>query len=163
MKHFQHSLTIAASPAAVYDALSTIAGLRSWWTQDCAGATGVGDTVHFRFGACYKDMRVEQSEPCKLVRWHCTRAHVEAESVTKHDEWLGTEPMFHLSDAGQGNTRVDFAHVGLVSSLECYGICLNGWLHFLGSLQQYLETGAGTPYLFVPPAQTTPMERSKAA
>ena len=163
MKHFQHSITIAASPATVYAALSTITGLRSWWTQDCDGATGVGDTIHLRFGACFKDMRVERTVAAQEVRWRCTRAHIEADLVTTQDEWVGTEPVFHLSDAGQDRTRLDFEHIGLDSSLECYGICLNGWQHFLGSLQQYLETGEGTPYLFVPPAQTAAIERSKAA
>jgi uncharacterized protein YndB with AHSA1/START domain len=163
MKHYQHSLAIAASPAAVYAALSTIDGLRGWWSQDCDGSTAVGDTIHFRFGTCYKDMRVQRLEPGREVRWHCTRAHVEADSVTRPDEWVGTEPVFRISDAGQGRTQLAFEHVGLLPSLSCYGVCSQGWQHFLGSLQQYLETGTGAPYIPLRTPQPQSMTRRTAA
>ncbi|MES2073202.1 MAG: SRPBCC domain-containing protein [Pseudomonadota bacterium] len=165
MKHYQHSLTIAANPAAVYAALTTTAGLRGWWTQDCEGAAAeAGGTIHFRFGACYKDMRVERLEAGREVRWQCTRAHIVADSVTRTDEWVGTQPVFRISDAGQGRTRLDFEHIGLVPSLECYDLCYKGWQHFLPSLQQYLETGAGTPYARdSQQAHNTSLERSQAA
>lgn len=163
MKHYQHSLTIAASPAAVYAALTTIEGLRGWWTQDCEGATDVGGTIHFRFGACYKDMRIERLEPGREVRWQCTRAHIAADTVTRADEWVGTQPVFRISNEGQGRTRLDFEHIGLVPSLQCYDLCYKGWQHFLGSLQQYLEAGAGTPYAPDSAPRKTSMERSQAA
>ncbi|HEY0062847.1 MAG TPA: SRPBCC domain-containing protein [Telluria sp.] len=163
MNHFQKSVTMAARPEAVYAALTTIAGLRNWWTQDCDGSTAVGGTIHFRFGACYNDMRVEAAQAAREVRWHCTRAHTIGETITRPDEWVGTEPVFHLHDAGQAGTRVDFEHRGLLPSLECYGICENGWAHFLGSLQQYLETGEGTPYTGAPAAPSHTLEKRAAA
>lgn len=147
MKNYQHSLIIKTSPAATYTALTTVPGLRAWWSKDCEGGTEIGNTLYFRFGACYKDMRIEQLEPDNTVRWLCTRAHIVAESVSRPDEWVGTQIVFRLSDAGQGKTRLDFEHIGLVPSLECYALCQNGWQHFLGSLQQYLETGTGTPFM----------------
>lgn len=163
MNHFQHSLNIAASPAAVYAALTTTEGLRDWWTQDCDGSPTVGGTIHFRFTSCWKDMRVELAEPGREVRWLCTGAHIEAESITRPDEWVGTRMVFRMSDEGKGQTRLHFEHIGLEPSLECYGMCSQGWQHFLGSLQQYLETGEGTPFQLVPHSQPQPMERSKAA
>lgn len=163
MKNFQQSLNIAASPAAVYAALATIDGVRDWWTMDCDGSADVGGTIHVRFGTCYKDLRVERLEPGRAVRWLCTRAHIAVEAVTRHDEWVGTEMVFRIDGEGQGRTRLEFEHVGLVPSLQCYGVCNDGWRHFLASLQQYLETGEGTPYIPVPIPQTQSMERSAAA
>jgi len=168
MKNYQHSLTIAATPAAVYAALTTIDGLRAWWTQDCEGTTEVNGIIHFRFGASHKEMRIERLEPGREVRWQCTRAHIAADSITRKDEWVGTEPVFLISDAGpghekQGRTRLDFEHIGLVPSFECYGLCYKGWQHFLGSLQQYLETGEGTPYAPESAPCNASMERSQAA
>ena len=163
MKHYQHSLTIAATPAAVYAALATTEGLRAWWTQDCEGATEVGGIIHFRFGSSYTDIRIELLEPGREVRWHCTRGHIAADSVTRKDEWVGTQLVFRMSDAGQGRTRLDFEHIGLVPSLECYGLCDKGWQHFMGSLQQYLETGEGTPYIADGGAGNASKERSQAA
>jgi uncharacterized protein YndB with AHSA1/START domain len=163
MKSYQHSLTVAATPAAVYAALTTNEGLRAWWTQDCEGATEVDGIIHFRFGSSYNDMRIERLEPGREVSWQCTRAHTAADAITRKDEWVGTQPVFRISDAGQGRARLDFEHIGLVPSFECYEPCDKGWQHFLGSLQQYLETGEGTPYGPDSPSCNASMERRQAA
>lgn len=147
MEHFQQDLNIATKPESVYAALTTIDGLRGWWTQECDGAAGVGQTIHFRFGSCFKDMRVASLQPGREVRWHCTRAHIDVAGIAHHAEWLGTEPVFTLTPDGKGGTDLHFEHHGLLPSLECYGICLQGWQHFLASLRQYAETGTGTPYI----------------
>lgn len=163
MNHFQKTLTVAASAADVYAALSTIEGVRGWWSQDCDGSSAVGGTIHFRFGTCFNDMRVERLVPDREVRWHCTRAHTVGDAVTNETEWVGTELVFHLREAGPGKTQVAFEHIGLVPSLECYDMCLKGWAHFLNSLQQYVETGEGTPYVGNLNPQSKTMERSAAA
>lgn len=163
MNHFQQTLTVAASSADVYAALSTMDGVRGWWSQDSDGSSAVGGTIHFRFGTCFNDMRVERLEPGREVRWHCTRAHTVGDAVRNEGEWVGTELVFHLSEAGPGKTRIAFQHIGLVPSLECYGMCLKGWAHFLNSLQQYVETGEGTPYVGKPNPQSHSIERSAAA
>ncbi len=163
MNNFKHSMTVAADPSAVYQALATIDGLRGWWTTDCEGAEQVGGIIHFRFGTTAKAMRIEQLAPGSEVRWRCTEAYIDAASIVHKDEWVGTEMLFGLSVAGDGQTRVDFEHIGLVPSLECYGICRKGWQHFLASLQHYAETGDGTPYASVCIGQTQTMERSAAA
>jgi uncharacterized protein YndB with AHSA1/START domain len=163
MNHYQQSLTIAATPAAVYAALTTTEGLRAWWTRECEGSTEVDGVLHFRFGATYKDMRIERLEPGREVRWQCTLARIAADSVARKDEWVGTHLVFRMSDAGQGRTRLDFEHIGLVPSLECYSLCDKGWQYFLGSLQQYLETGEGTPYGAAGTSHNASIERSQAA
>jgi hypothetical protein len=107
----------------------------------------VSGAIHFRFGPVHKEMRVERLEPNREVRWVCTKAYIDMPSLTRKDEWVGTEMVFRLNDEGSGRTRIDFEHVGLVPSFECYGMCVKGWRYYLGSLRQYLETGAGTPHL----------------
>jgi len=147
MTHFQHSLAIAAAPATVFAALSTIEGLQGWWTEDCDGSTRSDGIIHFRFGACYKDMRVLRMVPQREVHWRCTRAHVEAPQVERSDEWVGTEPVFVLAPDEQGGTILHFEHLGLLPALQCFGVCSAGWRQFLASLKQYAETGSGNPYL----------------
>lgn len=146
MNHYQQSLVIEANPAAVYAALTTPEGLRGWWTKECEGATEVGGTIHFRFGRTHKDMRIERLEPGREVRWLCTVAHIAAGKLTRKDEWVGTQIVFRLTPQGDGRTRLDFEHIGLVPAFECYGLCSDGWRHFLGSLRQFAETGRGLPY-----------------
>ena len=146
MNHYQQSLVIEAAPAAVYAALTTPQGLRGWWTQDCDVATQVGGMLQFRFGPHYKHMRIEQLDPQREVRWLCTVAHIDVDRFTRKDEWVGTQLAFHLSPHGDGHTRLDFEHIGLVPEFECHEICSDGWRHFLRSLQLYAQTGKGTPY-----------------
>ena len=147
MNHYQRSLAIEASPAVVYTALTTPAGLRGWWSQDCDIASDVGATHHFRFGPHFKDMRIEKLEPGREVSWTCTRAHIAVREFTRHDEWVGTRIAFRLLPDAQGHTLLEFEHIGLVPALECYDLCNNGWRYFLDSLRKLVETGRGTPYL----------------
>ncbi len=45
-----HELDIAASPEAVFDALTTQAGLAGWWTTDCFAEPTVDTISEFGFG-----------------------------------------------------------------------------------------------------------------
>lgn len=163
MKNYQHSLTVAAPPAAVYAALTTTDGLRGWWTGQCEGNPAAGGTIEFRFGATYKDMRVERLVPGREVRWLCTRAGIAADALTRKDEWVGTELVFLMREDGPGRTRLDFEHVGLLPSLECYDLCYRGWQQFMGSLRDYLDTGAGAPFMPTSAACNASTARSQAA
>jgi uncharacterized protein YndB with AHSA1/START domain len=144
MNHYRQSLVIEANPDAVYAALTSPEGLRSWWSQDCDVSTAVGGTIHFRFGRNHKDMRIERLEQNREVRWLCTGAYMAAAHLTRRDEWVGTHIVFRLT--GDRRTRLDFEHLGLVPAFECYGLCSDGWRYFIASLQQFVETGRGTPF-----------------
>jgi uncharacterized protein YndB with AHSA1/START domain len=146
MSHFQQSLVLEAPPATVYAALTTPEGLRGWWTQDCQVPTAVGDSIRIRFGGTHKQLRIARLEPSREVRWLCTQAHIDAPQLTRRDEWVGTEMVFRLTPQGDGGTRLDFEHLGLVPAFECHGLCSESWRHFLGSLKQFAETGQGTPH-----------------
>ena len=146
MNHYQQTLVINADPSAVYAAIATQQGLRAWWTATCTADTHVGGTAQFRFGTICKDMSIEQLDQNRGVRWFCTRVQTAGAS-SQIAEWVGTEIVFRLTPTIDGKTRLDFEHVGLVSALECYDLCSNCWAYFLGSLQQLVETGRGTPWV----------------
>lgn len=146
MNHYKQSFIVKANPAMVYAALTTAEGLRGWWTQDCDVADKIGGTIHFRFGRTHKEMRIERLEPDREVRWLCTGAHIDADQLTRKDEWVGTQLVFRLTPDGKGHTHLDFEHLGLVPAFECYNLCSDGWRYFLNSLQQFVEIGHGTPY-----------------
>lgn len=146
MKHYTQSLTIEATPAEVYAALTTPEGLRGWWTEECDVDTRVGGEHRFRFGPHYKHMRIDTLDPQREVRWHCTAARIDIDRFTRKDEWMGTDLLFRLAPAPGGHTRLDFEHIGLVPGFECYDLCSNGWQHCLASLAQYAATGQGSPH-----------------
>jgi uncharacterized protein YndB with AHSA1/START domain len=146
MEHYRQSLLIQARPSVLYAALTTEAGLRGWWTQDCDVARVPGDTHRMRFGPHHKDLRVEQLQAERLVHWRCTGALIDLPELSRKDEWIGTELVFRLEAQGEGQTRLHFEHPGLVPAIACYEVCAQGWQHFLASLQQYAETGRGMPH-----------------
>lgn len=145
MSHYCQRLDLAASPAVVYAALTTPDGLRGWWTRDCDVSATVGDSIHLRFGPHYKRMRIECLVPEREVRWRCTAAQICLAQLKRQDEWVGTQLVFRLMPNGAGRTRLEFEHIGLVPDLECHALCCDGWRHYLGSLQRFVETGRGTP------------------
>ncbi|GGY95392.1 SRPBCC domain-containing protein [Pseudoduganella plicata] len=146
VENFRHSLVIAAAPHAAFIALSSITGLRAWWTEDCHGDPLPGGAIRVRFGGVEKTMRVGTVVKDRQVGWVCTSAFMDVPSLRRKDEWVGTQMIFGLSAGGAGTTRLDFEHIGLTPGLECYDMCAGGWRHFLDSLRQYLETGTGMPY-----------------
>ena len=146
MNHYQKSFIVKTNPEKVYAAITTIEGLRDWWTHESRGETGAGGTIHFNFGNTHKEMRVELLKPNSEVRWLCKVAYIDHSEFTHKDEWVGTEIIFRLTPDGKDQTRVDFDHIGLVPTFECYEACKKGWDYFLDSLQAFAETGRGTPY-----------------
>ncbi len=70
----------APSPEKVYEALTTVDGLASWWTRDTTGSAEVGDVLQFRFPAGGFDMEVIEQRPPERVAW---------EVVYGPDEWVG--------------------------------------------------------------------------
>ncbi|MDD9350199.1 SRPBCC domain-containing protein [Mumia sp.] len=126
-----------ASPAAVYDALTTPEGLAGWWTEDTRGSADVtGGVVEFRFPPIGGfDMEVLEVEPPERVRWRVSDGP---------DEWIGTTVTWHLRQDGD-YTIVLFAHEGWKEPVEFMHHCSTKWASYLLSLKSLVETGEGAP------------------
>lgn len=150
MKNYQSDMLLTAPVANVYEALTTQSGIRGWWTASCDAGTAIGEQITIRFGTTFKVMRIERLHPNAEVCWRVTDAQLDVPGLTHTKEWIGTTIVFRLEPQSTSTTRLHMEHVGLTPHVECYGLCSQGWLHFLGSLKSYVETGTGTP--FVEPA-----------
>jgi uncharacterized protein YndB with AHSA1/START domain len=128
-----HRVGIDASPDKVFAALTTLEGLRGWWTQKTDGNPALGGRIDFFGGVC--DMDVVAAEPGKRVKWLCTRGPVE---------WVGTEVTFVLEQK-RDQTFVLFSHSGWKEQVELMHHCSTKWATFLMSLREYVERGAGRP------------------
>lgn len=132
-------LGIDAPAGAVYRALVTESGLRSFWTPtaevpDCS----VGALAIFRFNSrsVVLRMRIETLEPDEVVGWRC---------VGDVDAWTGTSVRFDLVEL-VGRTQVAFAHSGWLASDERFARCAHDWSQVLAQLKLHVETGADAPY-----------------
>jgi uncharacterized protein YndB with AHSA1/START domain len=140
-----HELTIAAPPEAVYDAITTAAGLASWWTTDVQAEPTVDSEATFGFEGhtVVFTMRIDLLESPELVHWTCTAGP---------DEWVGTQIAFRVegvdtNDDGQpdGGTLVRFWHGDWEYDDGLLPASSFRWAMYLDSLRRALETGTGAP------------------
>ena len=136
-----HRIGIKSSAAKVYNAVSTIQGLASWWTEEVEGDENVGGKIQFTFRSETGDIKgqmvfeVQELNRDKNVRW---------KGVDGPAEWIGTEITFDLSEQ-DGQIIVIFGHRNWREAVEFTAHCSMKWAVFLLSLRQYIETGKGNP------------------
>ena len=131
MPDILHRVGIKVKPKKVFEALSTIDGLRHWWTVETSG--DVRKNGFINFGFC--EMKVVESKPNKLVRWKCIRGP---------KEWNGTEVTFQLKYKDD-QTFVVFKHAHWKDVREFMHHCSTKWATFLLSLRDWLERAEGRP------------------
>ena len=137
MADIHHRVCIKSSSEAVYEALTTNAGLSKWWTNDVSGAGDIGSTIEFRFNGGGPDFIVTGLIPNKKVCWQ--------HSGSVPEPWIGTEILF-LLDTDKEQTFVRFTHSGWKESSDFMAHCSTKWAVFLISLKDSLELGAGKPF-----------------
>ena len=134
---YEKTLRLQASPAALFDALTTVTGLAAWWTPVTGSGEGGGE-LRFAFDPpepCV--VHVDEATPTS-VRWTVTECAFLP-------DWVGTRPTFAIVPLEGGLTELRFRHQGLTSALDCIEDCTRGWDHFLVSLGRYVESGRGMP------------------
>ena len=128
---------INASPARVYEAISTPAGLDQWWTQRSAGSAADGREYELWFGPQY-DWRAVVTQAIKPTEFELKMTRADA-------DWLGTRVGFRL-EGGPDKTFVRFHHVGWPEPNEHYRISSHCWAMYLRILRRFLEHGERVAY-----------------
>jgi len=139
-RDYMRCLTIRAPRQRVVDALTTIEGLRGWWTPLASGSPAPGGDLRFDFAAAGQHIvvHVDVATPSS-VQWTCIEH-------SPFSEWNGTKIAFDLFEMGPDYSEIWFRHAGLSPVLACYGDCSSGWDYFLDSLVALAEHGKGTPF-----------------
>jgi uncharacterized protein YndB with AHSA1/START domain len=135
-----HRVGIKASPATVYQALATPAGVAGWWTTETTGDSQTGGMITLRFTDHGRElgvfeMKILELAPNRSVLW---------EVVTGPDEWVGTRIRFTLKQEDDF-TIILFKHEGWKEPVEFMYHCSTKWATFLMSLKSFGETGKGQP------------------
>jgi uncharacterized protein YndB with AHSA1/START domain len=101
MKQIIHAVLIHhVAPSAVFEALTTEAGLRGWWTKQVAVEEGVGGIIRFTFGGDFNpQMKQVTLDRDRRVVWQC---------VDGHANWLDNTFTFSLEERN-GETMLLFA------------------------------------------------------
>ena len=135
---YAKQIHVDAPREKVFDALTTLTGLASWWAP-VTGSAAEGGELRFTFPPGIKVLHVEEATPSTVI-WNVT-------SCDFQPDWVGTTLTFTLSPSGTEGHELQFRHEGLLPQLECYDQCSVAWGdHFLPRLQRYIESGTGSPY-----------------
>ena len=130
MPDILHRVGIAAKPERVFEALTTLEGLRGWWVSQTAGDPRPGGTIDFGF--------------CKMKVLEATKERVHWRCVSGPPEWVDTEVTFDLAWK-DGQTIVLFTHAAWKEQVEFMHHCSTKWATFLLSLRDLLEKADGHP------------------
>ena len=128
--------TDKATIKQVYDAISTVDGLASWWTTNILGESKVGSTIQFLFPNEGPDFVVMDLQPPTKVEWKC---------IQGPKEWIDTHIKFNISDENDEIVLL-FKHCGWREEVEFMNHCSTQWAYFLIGLKKFLDSGKGTPY-----------------
>jgi uncharacterized protein YndB with AHSA1/START domain len=158
MGTIHHETWIKASPAVVFDAITSRSGLDAWWGACLRADPEVGHVIEFDHGLGDPlRMRITEIVPNERVAWRCVSDFPQA--VNPASEWLGTSLVFDLRpgeddaalewmaprvghdlDAGGDLTILDFRHGGWRSPSRWYPFCNAGWGATFGVLARHCES-----------------------
>ncbi|MBT2724302.1 SRPBCC domain-containing protein [Bacillus sp. ISL-46] len=123
VKDFQMKLALPVSVEKLYAAVSTEEGVRKWWTEFAKAGNEIGSTAEFRFpkAGFYVKAKILALQPNQLVEWKVFDSmHPEASGFSNLRDWEGTIIRFELEEVSEGNSVLNFTHIGLSEELECY-------------------------------------------
>jgi uncharacterized protein YndB with AHSA1/START domain len=137
---YRTTVRIHAPADAVFDAITTTAGLTAWWNP-VTGSGVAGGELRFPMVADQPPLliRVDEATRPETVRWTVLEC-------TFMDDWVGTQPTFTIKVIAESQCELTFEHRGLTDELECKDMCSRSWEHFVGtSLRELAEGGPGAP------------------
>jgi uncharacterized protein YndB with AHSA1/START domain len=153
----EHEVWINAERSVVFEAITSVAGLDSWWGKAVQAEANIDGVVEFDhgFGEPLK-MRVIDLRPNSLVSWRCISEHTEWRNPAS--EWLGHRLDFELATP-EGDptfdwfrprlgypedptkvTVLNFRHTGWLSDSRWRNFCNLAWGATLAGLGQYCES-----------------------
>jgi hypothetical protein len=131
------SKRIRAPHRTVLQAITTTAGHRGWWADDCDVGSSAGAEAVYRFGALEVVFRIDLTDS-RGIEMTCVR-------TPNFPDWQGTRLTIRAIEDGAG-TYVDILHDGYPTKNAVYETCASQWSHYAKSLLAFCETGRGEPF-----------------
>lgn len=137
MASTQHKITVNAPAAKIFNAISTIEGLKGWYTPTIEGNTAKGQEATFLFSG-KKSFRWKfvEIKPFTHVKWEC----LEGPGAAR-----GTSVSFSIEEKGPHQASVDCDHDNWPDGHGAIKTCNTLWGILMGHLKQYAESGHPDP------------------
>ena len=137
MATISKNVTMSAPKEDVFEALTTVEGLKSWFTPGLEGVPSDGSEFTSRFAS--KDgpftWLVTDTTPGSVVRWKCTAGPGNS---------VGTTATFSISEQN-GQTTVSLDHEGFEDSDAAINSCTRLWGNMMDHLQKFVESHQPDP------------------
>jgi len=141
VKTIHHVTDMDAETRTVWNALTTQAGLASWWTTEVsAPEPRIGSIIRFAFvpGDFNPEMQITKLEPPTSLEWKC---------VGGHAPWADNTFRFEQVRLDRDRTRLRFwQDYATELDDDAYGTYSFNWGYYLESLRLYCDTGQGKPF-----------------
>jgi len=126
------------------EAVKKINEVNKWWAKKVKGKSEkLNDKFTVDFGSTWVDFQITELKPNKKVVWKVIDCNLEW--IKNKKEWNGTDVVFEIAEA-KNTTQINFTHLGLIPSSECFDDCKVGWTeHVTESLVKFINDGEGMP------------------
>jgi uncharacterized protein YndB with AHSA1/START domain len=132
-----HEIKISAAPELVYDALTTLNGVKGWHTPTATGSGALGSEWVFSFADHPEfNWEIVALDPQSKVVWKCTRGPGDS---------VGTTATFTLINTDDNRTVVEHVHAGWPGTHGNFRKCNTTWGVLLHHLRDYVESGDAAP------------------
>lgn len=132
-----HLFPVNASPAKVYDTVSSPEGLDQWWTLKSEGRPSRNADYHLYFSEAYswRAIVAEAKAP------NC----FELKLTQAEDDWLGSRVRFDI-EPKDNMSLVSFRHIGWREENEHFRTSCYCWAMYLRIMKRYIEFGEQVEY-----------------
>jgi uncharacterized protein YndB with AHSA1/START domain len=148
MATIHHELSINASAAKVYEALSSADQIGTWWDKQTAIQTGRGLVLEHNPGPEHGvvKLRVVGLIPNRRVEWECISIHPKSSPASA---WTGTHFIFELAERTTSSgaerdqvrtTTLDFWQAGYDERSEYLDSNRTAWGEVLQNLKRVVES-----------------------
>ena len=145
MKNENYTCSITANITAK-EAFDGINQVSKWWIKNFKGSSEkINDEFIVQVGDNhYSKHKLIEVIPNKKIVWLVTESKLNWLKNDKQ-EWTNTKMSFEIFTK-DGQTVINFIHIGLEPEVECYNNCVKGWDQILKtSLFKQLTEGKGQP------------------
>jgi len=132
-----HDFTVKAPRQEVFRAVTSPAGLDTWWTKSSDGKPEEGAQYQLGFGPGY--------DWGAVVSRCIPDSEFELRFTSALPDWMDTRVGFSLEE-NDGVTNAHFHHTGWPESNEHYQVSCYCWAMYLRLLKRYVERGEVVPY-----------------
>ncbi|MES2668661.1 MAG: SRPBCC domain-containing protein [Patescibacteria group bacterium] len=141
MEKITFDIEIAMPIGSVYEIMTTLGGLRSWYSRDITGDPKKGGELKLGFGEEQAThVAVTDYRTNKMLKWTVLRS-----TFSKNAADFPTLIQVTFSESGSRGTLLSFSQSGWNEITEFYRISGYQWEKALQSLKLVCETGRGEP------------------